>query len=114
MAAQPPLDGHCDTPEKAGSVQDDRLRLVLTSCHPALSMEARVALTLRLLGGPSTKEVARAFLVAEPTMAPRLVSAKHKIKPARIPYRVPADRAAEPLARGPFRRVPDLHRRAEQ
>jgi RNA polymerase sigma-70 factor, ECF subfamily len=78
-------------PEGVGPVQDDRLRLIFTCCHPALSTEAQVALTLRLLGGLSTKEVARAFLVAEPTMARRLVRAKRKIKAARIPYRVPED-----------------------
>jgi RNA polymerase sigma-70 factor (ECF subfamily) len=77
-------------PEEVGPVEDDRLRLIFTCCHPALSMEARVALTLRLLGGLSTEDVARAFLVAEPTMAQRLVRAKRKIKAARIPYRVPA------------------------
>jgi RNA polymerase sigma-70 factor, ECF subfamily len=76
-------------PEKVGPVQDDRLRLIFTCCHPALSTEAQVALTLRLLGGLSTKEVATAFLVGEPTMARRLVRAKRKIKAARIPYRVP-------------------------
>jgi RNA polymerase sigma-70 factor (ECF subfamily) len=74
-----------------GSVHDDRLRLMFTCCHPALSPEARVALTLRLLGGLSTEEVARAFLVPESTLAQRLVRAKHKIKAARIPYRVPAE-----------------------
>jgi RNA polymerase sigma-70 factor (ECF subfamily) len=79
------------TSQEAGPVQDDRLRLIFTCCHPALSTEAQVGLTLRLLGGLSTKEVARSFLVAEPTMAKRLVRAKRKIKVARIPYRVPED-----------------------
>jgi RNA polymerase sigma-70 factor (ECF subfamily) len=76
-------------PQEVGPVPDDRLRLIFTCCHPALSTQAQVALTLRLLGGLSTKEVARSFLVAEPTMARRLVRAKHKIKAAKIPYRVP-------------------------
>jgi RNA polymerase sigma-70 factor (ECF subfamily) len=76
-------------PEEVRAVQDDRLRLIFTCCHPALSTEAQVALTLRLLGGLSTTQVARSFLVAEPTMARRLVRAKRKISAARIPYRVP-------------------------
>jgi RNA polymerase sigma-70 factor (ECF subfamily) len=79
-------------PEEEGPVRDDRLRLIFTCCHPALSVETQVALTLRLLCGLSTEEVARSFLVAEPTMAQRLVRAKRKIKAARIPYRVPEAR----------------------
>lgn len=73
------------------NMQDDRLRLIFTCCNPALSTEAQVALTLRLFGGLTTDEVARAFLVSEPTMSQRLARAKRKIKAARIPYRVPAD-----------------------
>ncbi|MBW3663338.1 MAG: sigma-70 family RNA polymerase sigma factor [Actinobacteria bacterium] len=75
--------------EEVGAVRDDVLRLLFTCCHPALATEAQVALTLRLLGGLTTEDVARAFLVSESAMAQRLVRAKRKIKAARIPYRVP-------------------------
>ncbi|MEV5070354.1 sigma-70 family RNA polymerase sigma factor [Microbacterium sp. LMI12-1-1.1] len=89
-----------DTPhEPTGPVEDDRLRLVFICCHPALAMEARVALTLRLLGGLTVAEIAHAFLVPETTMARRITRAKAKIKAAHIPYRMPsADDIRERLA----------------
>ena len=77
--------------EPVGPVSDDRLRLIFTCCHPALAPEAQIALTLRLLGGLQTPEIARAFLVQETTMAARITRAKKKIAGAKIPYRVPGD-----------------------
>jgi len=78
-----------EPPRDVGAVDDDRLRLVFTCCHPALSPEARVALTLRMVGGLTMPEIARAFLVPEPTMGQRITRAKAKIKAAHIPYRMP-------------------------
>jgi len=79
-----------DPPDFLGAVDDERLRLIFTCCHPALASEARVALTLRMVGGLTVPEIARAFLVQEATMGQRITRAKAKIKAARIPYRVPS------------------------
>ena len=80
-----------EPPESVGPVKDDRLRLIFTCCHPALATDVQIALTLRLLGGLETWEIARAFLVPEATMAQRIVRAKNKIRTNNIPYRIPAD-----------------------
>src|ERR687890_866989 len=82
---------HDDTPhEYTGPVEDDRLRLMFTCCHPALAPDARIALTLREVCGLTTEEIARAFLAAAPTVAQRIVRAKAKIRDARIPYQEPS------------------------
>ncbi|GAA4600829.1 RNA polymerase sigma factor [Actinoallomurus liliacearum] len=94
----PPMD-------ETSAIADDRLRLIFTCCHPALDMPARVALTLRTLGGLTTSEIARAFLVAEPTMGKRIVRAKRKIADAHIPYRVPDGEELPGRLRGVLRVV---------
>src|SRR6202453_5265693 len=79
-----------DPPEPLGAIGDERLRLIFTCCHPALAMETRVALTLRMVAGLTMPEIARAFLVQETAMGQRITRAKAKIKAAKIPYRVPS------------------------
>ena len=102
----PDLDAAIDD-----DIGDDLLRLVFTACHPVLSTDAQVALTLRLLGGLTTDEIARAFLVPEPTIAQRIVRAKRTLAEAKVPFEVPRGPAAgaAPLVRA-WRHLPDLQR----
>src|SRR5262245_66651263 len=104
LAYEAGLGARDERPEVADpeSIPDDRLRLIFTCCHPELSSESRVALTLRLVGGLSTVEIARAFLVPEPTIAQRLVRAKRTIRARALPYEVPeGDELAERLPAAP-------------
>ena len=87
-----------DPPKPAGAIDDERLRLIFTCCHPALAMETRVALTLRMVAGLTVPEIARAFLVQETAMGQRITRAKAKIKAARIPYRLPSARIFRPAS----------------
>jgi RNA polymerase sigma-70 factor (ECF subfamily) len=96
---------HESVRSEESAIIDDRLRLIFTCCHPALELAARVALTLRALGGLTTGEIARAFLVSEPTMGKRIVRAKRKIADAHIPYRIPADEELPERLRGVLRVV---------
>jgi RNA polymerase sigma-70 factor (ECF subfamily) len=98
-------DGQEDDVNESTTLADDRLRLIFTCCHPALDQAARVALTLRAVGGLTTGEIARAFLVAEPTMGKRIVRAKRKIADAHIPYRVPSDTELPDRVKGVLRVV---------
>ena len=97
-------------PSRSEPIDDDRLRLMFICCHPALATEARIALTLRLVGGLTVAEIARAFLVQEAAMGRRITRAKSKIKVARIPYRVPSPRICPPGSPGPGGPLPDLQR----